>query len=127
MKNILKLYILGAAVFFAGCTNLDEIYYSEIAQNTYFSTKENIYAALARPYTKWRGTHEFAPWMMQEIVADEFCVTQKGADYESGGVYRQFHWHTWTPEHGNIYATYFQMGEGISYALAMIDEMSDLD
>ena len=128
MKNILKLYLLACCgCFFAGCTNLDEIYYSEIAQNTYFSTKDNIYAALARPYTKWRGTHEFNPWMMQECVADEFCVTQKGADYESGGVYRQFHWHTWTPEHSNIYNVYFQMGEGISYALAMIDELSALD
>lgn len=127
MKNIIRLYLIGAAVFMAGCTDLDEIYYSEIAQNTYFSTKDNIYAALARPYTKWRGTHEFAPWMMQECVADEFCVTQKGVDYEGGGQYRQYHWHTWTPDHGWLYTTYFQMGEGISYALAMIDELSALD
>ena len=126
MKNIIKLYLIGAAVFMAGCTNLDEIYYSEIAQNTYFSTKDNIYAALARPYTKWRGTHEFEPWMLQECAADEFCVSQKGADYADER-YRQLQWHTWTPDNSAIYNTYFQMGEGISYALAMIDELSDLD
>ena len=126
MKNILKLYLLGAAVFFAGCTDLDEIYYSEIAQNTFFKTKDNIYAALARPYTKWRGTHQFDPWMLQECVSDCFCVSQKGADYADER-YRQLQWHTWTPDNSAIYNTYFQMGEGISYALAMIDELSDLD
>lgn len=118
--------ILGAALL-SGCTNLDEIYYSEISQNIYFSTKENVYAALARPYTKWRGTHEWAPWLLQEITTDEICVTQKGTDYENGGIYRQFHWHTWDPDNKHIYNTYFQMGEGISYALAMIRELSDVD
>ena len=118
--------ILGAALL-SGCTNLDEIYYSEISQNIYFSTKENVYAALARPYTKWRGTHEWAPWLLQEITTDEICVTQKGTDYENGGIYRQLHWHTWDPDHKHIYNTYFQMGEGISYALAMIRELSDVD
>ena len=115
------------AAFLSGCTNLDEIYYSEISQNIYFSTKENVYAALARPYTKWRGTHEWAPWLLQEITTDEICVTQKGTDYENGGIYRQLHWHTWDPDHKHIYNTYFQMGEGISYALAMIRELSDVD
>ena len=126
MKKYL-ISMLSAAVLLSGCTDLDEIYYSEIAQNTYFGSKDNIYAALARPYTKWRGIQGWNPWMLQEIVTDEFCVTQKGADYESGGIYRQLHWHTWTPEHSTIYQTYFQMGEGISYALAMISELSDLD
>ena len=115
------------AAFLSGCTNLDEIYYSEISQNIYFSTKENVYAALARPYTKWRGTHEWAPWLLQEITTDEICVTQKDTDYENGGIYRQLHWHTWDPDHKHIYNTYFQMGEGISYALAMIRELSDVD
>ena len=126
MKNIIRLYLFCAAVFFAGCTDLDEIYYSEIAQNTFFKTKDNIYAALARPYTKWRGTHQFDPWMLQECVSDCFCVSQKGADYADER-YRQLQWHTWTPDNSAIYNTYFQMGEGISYALAMIDELSDLD
>ncbi len=126
MKKYL-ISMLSVAALLGGCTDLDEIYYSEIAQNTYFGSKDNIYAALARPYTKWRGIQGWNPWMLQEIVTDEFCVTQKGADYESGGIYRQLHWHTWTPEHSTIYGTYFQMGEGISYALAMISELSDLD
>lgn len=119
--------MIPVAAILAGCTNLDELYYSEISQNIYFSTKENVYAALARPYTKWRGTHEWSPWLLQEITADEMCVTQKGTDYESGGIYRQLHWHTWDPDNVHIYSTYFQMGEGISYALAMIKELSDVD
>lgn len=127
MKKIIIFLTVAASALFAGCTNLDEIYYSEISQNIYFQTKDNVYAALARPYTKWRGTHEFSPWMLQEIVTDEFCVTQKGTDYESGGVYRQLHWHTWDPDHIHVYNTYFQMGEGISYALAMIKELSSVD
>lgn len=127
MKKIIIFLTVAASALFAGCTNLDEIYYSEISQNIYFQTKDNVYAALARPYTKWRGTHEFSPWMLQEIVTDEFCVTQKGTDYESGGVYRQLHWHTWDPDHIHVYNTYFQMGEGISYALAMIKELSNVD
>lgn len=127
MKKIIIFLTVAASALFAGCTNLDEIYYSEISQNIYFQTKDNVYAALARPYTKWRGTHEFSPWMLQEIVTDEFCVTQKGTDYESGGVYRQLHWHTWDPDHVHVYNTYFQMGEGISYALAMIKELSNVD
>lgn len=127
MKKIIVFLAIAATVLLAGCTNLDEIYYSEISQNIYFQTKDNVYAALARPYTKWRGTHEFSPWMLQEVVTDEFCVTQKGTDYESGGVYRQLHWHTWDPDHTHVYATYFQMGEGISYALAMMKELSTVD
>ena len=128
MKGLFtKLIAAMSLAFVLGCTNLDEIYYSEISQNVYFKTKENVYAALARPYTKWRGTHEFYPWMLQEVVTDEFCVTQKGTDYESGGRYRHLHWHTWDPDHDVIYTTYFQMGEGISYALAMISELSDVD
>lgn len=53
MKQIYRIIIVAAVlVFLGGCTNLDEIYYSEISQNVYFKTKENVYAALARPYTK---------------------------------------------------------------------------
>lgn len=127
MKRINIILTICSAFLLAGCMDLNEIYYSEISQNVYFKTKDNVYAAVARPYTKWRGTHEFSPWMLQEVVTDEFCVTQKGTDYESGGVYRQLHWHAWDPEHTHVYNTYFQMGEGISYALAMAKELSEVN
>ena len=45
MKKYL-ISMLSAAALLSGCTDLDEIYYSEIAQNTYFGSKDNIYAAL---------------------------------------------------------------------------------
>lgn len=131
MKTIMKKYIFyifaSLLILNSGCTNLDEIYYSEVSQNTFFQTKNDIYAALARPYTRWRGIWSLNTFQLNEITTDEICVTQKGADFESGGIYRQLHWHTWNPDHSGIYTAYTQLGQGISYPLAIIKELSNLD
>ncbi len=126
MKKIFIGFSLLIAAVLSSCTNLDEKYYSELTSDNYFQTKTDIYAALARPYTKWREIQAWHMFQMTECTADHFVVTKKGTDY-NGTVYPQEQHHAWNADLSVVNYIYVRIGQCIAYAYSAQKSLSQLD
>lgn len=114
----LALTVLGS------CTNLDEIWYNKVTPDTFYKSKEDVLAALYRPFTHARWYEVNDRWRLQECVADQFVYTQKGQHWYNGGVNHRFLHHEWTPDDGWIWETWRGTTMGIALA---IDTKLDLE
>lgn len=127
MKTRHILITLSVFVILAGCTDLDEKWYSEVTPDTYFTSKQSVYAVVVRPFTHWRWFQTKDRYQLQELPTDEICVTTKGEHFESGGIYRRQHYHTWTTDEGMIYETWRGVGMGIALALECKEDLAEVD
>jgi len=124
---IIAAMILSAALL-TGC-NLDEKVYSTTSPDTFFTSENNVYAVLARPFAHWYyyvspGRESYRPL---ELSADEICCPKRGSDFYNGGKEQQLWYHTWTPDHSYINTLYDLTLQGVAYALSAYDDLSALD
>lgn len=126
IKNIYsKLFVLACVLAFLGsCTNLDEVWYDRVTPETFFQSKEDVEAALYRPFTHTRWYEVNDRWRLQECSADQFVYTQKGMHWYNGGINHRFLHHEWTPDDGWIWDTWRGTTMGIALA---IDTKLDLE
>ena len=129
-RGYIKLLTLGCLAFPAvtGC-DLDEVSYSQVTPDTFFTSRENTYAVLSRPFTHWKhyidqGRERYRWW---ELTTDEMCCPQRGSDFYNGGAEQQLWYHQWTPEHTYLEALYNNTLQGVAYALAAREDLSALD
>lgn len=103
MKATIKLILLTAAIFFAGCTDLgEEILDESLTGDT--KDADLVRGAIAPAYGMlpefYRHTRYFA---VQEISTDEAILPYRGGrDWGDNGIYIELHQHTYTPVHSNI-------------------------
>jgi len=120
--------ILLASFLIAGsCTNLDEVWYSEVTPSTFYTSKENIYSSLYRPFTHLRWFVEYDRWNLQEYTTDEFAITTKGPHWYNGGENERYHYHKWTINDGWISETWRGATMGIALALDTKQDLEQLD
>lgn len=132
--NMKKLYQLKYLIpivciiqIMTGCTDLDEEWYSEVTPSTFYTSKENIYSALYRPFTHARWYVEHDRWRLQEFSTDEFAITTKGPHWYNGGENERYHYHTWTVNDGWISETWRGTTMGIALALDTKQDLENLD
>lgn len=133
MKNMKKSIFLSiltgcAALFVTGC-NLDEISYSQVTPDTFYTSPENTYAVLARPFTHWKyyvdpGRESYR---VLELSSDEMCCPKRGSDFYNSGNEQMLWYHTWTADHPYVQKLYELTLQGVAYALAARDDLSALD
>lgn len=109
------------------CTNLDEEWYSEVTPSTFYTSKENVYSALYRPFTHARWFVEHDRWRLQEYTADAFAITTKGPHWYNGGENERYHYHKWTSSDGWIWETWRGATMGIALALDTKQDLEKLD
>ena len=126
-KNILTLLFAGTGLLISPSCSLDEVFYSSITADTYFTDKESVYAALSNPFISWHsfvGQNCFIP---QEYTADALVLPIRDkSDWDNGGRDTQMHWHTWTAASARINNCWNGM-TCISRCLATMESLREVD
>lgn len=130
-KLIIKLSAALAAIAgFAGCTDLDPVWYSQVTPETFFQTKNDIYSAMGRPFThlvvsEMRGDG-VGFWFMQELTADHFAVIQKEQKW-TGGDWFRIQDHDWGTVNPYINNGWGLVTTGVALTLEVIEDLKAAD
>lgn len=128
MKKIIMaitlLILLGTQ--WQSCTDLDEKIYSTIPSDKFFTTEEEFLMSAGRVYSHLLGyTHYYNIWGTITVSTDEALSPQReGGQWLDGGVWRDLHAHTFTPNHDNIRQTWDFLFTGISLCNQILYEFS---
>lgn len=128
MKAYKYLTCLALAVTsLSACTDLDENLYSEIGSNNYFNTRDDVIAMAFRSFE--HGYWTIVPrFRINELPADQLIIPRRDGSWDDGGVWRQFHYHTWTPDISrHVHDEWDSQFAGIAQANFAIDRFNELD
>lgn len=125
LKNIACCLLLGSTL--TGCTNLDEIWYDKVTPETFYKSKEDVLAALYRPFTHARWYVGSDRWFLQETVSDHFVISTKGPHWYNGGEPARMQHHEWTADEGKIWETWRGTLMGVALALDTRQDLEKLD
>ncbi len=126
----MKLYKLALACLLGAmtatsCTNLDETLYDQVGSENYYNTRNDVIRAVFRPFE-----HGF--WSIQsrhvlnELSADQLMTPSRDGWWDDGGVWRRYHYHTWTNEEGTIETEWNGCYQGIMQSNYVIDDLQTL-
>ena len=126
MKKIKYALIatLAASTLATSCMNLDEIPYSEILQETFTPSDQDVAAYLASAYTElayffdWQGLFDAL-----EEPADVVITPVRPNGWDDGGTYQRMHKHTWTEEEWQPWNTYETCFSGINNCNRVKDQI----
>ncbi|MDE6805649.1 MAG: RagB/SusD family nutrient uptake outer membrane protein, partial [Muribaculaceae bacterium] len=117
--------LLLAASALTGCTDLDETVYDQVTSENYYNTRNDVIRAVLRPFE-----HGF--WSIQsrhvlnELSADQLITPSRDGWWDDGGVWRRYHYHTWTNEEGTIETEWNGCYQGIMQANYVLDDLETL-
>lgn len=130
MQNM-KKYIYSIAAFavcsmltLSSCTNLDEQVYSEVTEESFIPTDQDVAALLASAYSpltyifNWQGLFD-----LQEEPGDCVITPTRPNGWDDGGTYRRMHQHGWDSEEWQPWNTYLTPYEGINSANRVLDQV----
>ncbi|MFA6834461.1 MAG: RagB/SusD family nutrient uptake outer membrane protein, partial [Bacteroidaceae bacterium] len=130
MKNKNKYIItllLSVCLLLPSCTNLDEIWYNRVTEDTFFKDEHDVLAALYRPFTHARWYEGESRWKLQEVTADQMVTTQKGQHWWNGGENHRYLHHEWTPDDGWIWDSWRGATMGIALAIDTKISLENVD
>lgn len=124
LKSYTAALLLAASVL-TGCTDLDETVYDQVTSENYYNTRNDVIRAVLRPFE-----HGF--WSIQsrhvlnELSADQLITPSRDGWWDDGGVWRRYHYHTWTNEEGTIETEWNGCYQGIMQANYVLDDLETL-
>lgn len=107
------------------CTNLEENLYDQVGSENYYNTRNDVIRAVFRPF-------EHGYWSIQsrhvlnELSADQLITPSRDGWWDDGGLWRRYHYHTWTNEEGTIETEWNGCYQGIMQANYVIDDLETL-
>lgn len=134
MNNRIYNYVVGACalVSVTACTNLDEEVFSDITKDNFYNNKQEVTAAVLRPYThlgantmSWGGQANY--WRLNELTADQLALPQKGKHWYNGGDFIRLHYHTWTPAETGVENPWNKLFQGAGFCNNTLEELEGLD
>ena len=135
MKKII-LTLIVAALFAAGCTNLDETLYSKVESSDYGLTSAEIETIVGGVYASLRGfrdntsisypTCEYV-FFLSECASDEACIPTRGTDWYDGGRYQEAEFHACTPANPMVLSAWRYNYTGIANVNQVIYQVSQSD
>jgi len=128
MKAYKYLIVLAlSSLSLSSCTDLDETVYSQVSSNNYFNTREDVVSMAFRSFE--HGYWTIVPrFRINELPADQLIIPRRDGSWDDGGVWRQFHYHTWTPDISrHVHDEWDSQFAGIAQANFAIDRFNELD
>lgn len=122
---VLLAFLVAAPLSFSiqSCTNLDEETFGVVTPDNFFRTEAEFVAALAPVYASVREV-QWGYWTSSEITTDEAIIPTRGTDWDDGGMWRQFHQHTWDPTHPELNGAWGGAFTGIARANTVLDNLA---
>ncbi|REL38355.1 RagB/SusD family nutrient uptake outer membrane protein [Rhodohalobacter sp. SW132] len=120
-KRTFAWLLLLPVLWIGSCTDLTETVHNQVTADQFFQTDEEFISALGDAYgpmTSFGGN--CCVTAINEVSSDEIVVTQKGADWEDGGVWIRLHRHTFTPSDDVINNTWNNFFSGVGNANRLI-------
>lgn len=97
MKNSIYILIVFLVVF-VSCTDLEPVLYSEISNENFFKTEEQVLSFAGPAYQAFNATtNPTCLWGLYELTTDEFLLPTRGIHWDNDGIYRRMHKHEWLP------------------------------
>lgn len=124
-KFIFSLLIAVGA--FISCTNLDQHIYSEVPEENFWQTPEQIQAGIAPAYqtlTTFPGE-----WFifLTETTGGSLIMPTRGGDFYESGRYQELWKHTWGPDHQYILETWQRLYEGVGRVNQSLNSIDNLE
>lgn len=117
----LGLSIFVMLLMVSSCTDLEESINSQVEADKFLKTEEELLSAMGDAYgplTRWGGNTGNSS--NNEISSDEVIVTQKGADWEDGGIWIRLKRHTFAYDDPNINNAWLDLFSGVNNANRLI-------
>jgi hypothetical protein len=124
----LRLIVLIAMFFVAGCTNLDEELFNKISPENFYSSPDDVFAGIARVYehTSWALHSDGPTWRINELSADHFVWTQKGRHGYDQARWIQLHGHSWNYDNADVWETWRGLYQGVGYAYNLLRDVENV-
>lgn len=128
-KNSTGILTVALSLVFvlSSCTDLEENISSEVTSEQFFQTDQEFISALGdaySPLTIW-GQHN--TWTsMNEVSSDETVLTQKGTDWEDGGIWIRMQRHTYLYDDAEISNAWNSLFSGVNNANRLIFQFESL-
>lgn len=131
MKKRLKIFftIFTVIVLSFGCTDLSETLYSEVRQDDYFKTEEEVISAIAPVYGGMRGFVNDT-WQLATHSTDETLTPEKALGHWYGADWPLINSHKWTPQHvlfNNAWNFNFRLINTANKVLHQLENAENMD
>jgi starch-binding outer membrane protein, SusD/RagB family len=98
MKKIVIICSVLVMAVVLSCTDLDPVVYSEIVNENFFKTEEQVLSAAGPAYQSLNAYPSAnGVWAINELTTDEVMIPTRGIHWYNDGIFQRFHRHTWIP------------------------------
>lgn len=99
-NNILKCAGILALLAGTSCTNLDEVMYSGITEDSYNYSEDDLPGIIMGCYKPLSDNYVGGYWQTQELTGCCISTPANASGWDDGGIYKSLQFHTWTSELG---------------------------
>ena len=109
----------------AGCTDLDENLYDQVASQNYYNTKSDVVRAVFRPFEHAYYTIQ-SRQVLNEETADQLITPTREDWWDDGGRWARLHRHKWITTNGEAQSQYNLGFQGIGQTNLVIEDLDKL-
>lgn len=123
MKTLINcITFIGITLFSVSCTDLTESVYSEVTEENFEPTGDDIVSLIAPVYTALRPslTNRNLFWSQEESADAIITPVRPGGSWYDGGEYIRMHQHTWDPFQEEVEAAWTAQFNGVNAANRVI-------
>ena len=114
-----------------GCTDVSETLYSQINAEQYYNNRQEVLAAVLRPYTHanaWLApTSQQSYWRLNELAADQLAWPQKGRHGYDDAQWIRLHGHSWSYTENNIWNPWSLLFTGVGFCNSVLGDFNRIN
>ena len=128
--NIFKKVALAISLVAAAGCDIEPVYFTQVAPDTFYESKEAVWQRFYRPFTHARYTFAMNSdfFAVQELTTDEFISPVRGSqNADKSNIFYKMHYHDFPLYFSASYFVYNNRMLGISRCWATLDDLSQVN